>query len=128
MAGSKGEERSQTRPEEKRACAFAQQDEARDCDRDRAVECDVYTDDPLDWHLISKWVGAEEGTITNDYRRKFWMMPSVDHDFTDPTKPTFHICSWRMNDSKNDQTLQEFLEPAAKAPGETLKHRELKNL
>jgi hypothetical protein len=75
---------------------------------------DFYTGETLDWHLISKWVGSEEGTSANDYRRKFWMLPSVDHDFTDPAKPAFHICSWRMNDSKNDQSIVEFLQLAAR--------------
>ena len=76
---------------------------------ERSNGCDFYTGEPLDWHLISKWVGSEEGTSANDYRRKFWMLPSVDHDFTDPAKPAFHICSWRTNDSKNDQSIEEFL-------------------
>src|SRR4051812_27524549 len=48
---------------------------------------DFYTGEPLDWHLISKWVGMEEGTSASVYRRKFWMLPSVDHDFTDRVKP-----------------------------------------
>ncbi|MGH7972839.1 MAG: hypothetical protein ACREIC_29340 [Limisphaerales bacterium] len=81
---------------------------------ERSNGCDFYTVEPLDWHLISKWVGSEEGSSANDYRRKFWMLPSVDHDFTDPAKPAFHICSWRMNDSKNDQSIAEFLQLAAK--------------
>jgi hypothetical protein len=81
---------------------------------ERSNGCDFYTGEPLDWHLISKWVGSEEGTSANDYRRKFWMLPSVDHDFTDPARPAFHICSWRMNDSKNDQSIPEFLQLAAK--------------
>jgi hypothetical protein len=76
--------------------------------------CDFYTGEPLDWHLISKWVGLAEGTSANDYRRKFWMLPSVDHDFDDPAKPVFHICSWRMNDSKNDQSIAEFLQLAVR--------------
>jgi hypothetical protein len=80
---------------------------------------DFYTGEPLDWHLISKWTGAEQGTSANEYRRKFWMLPSVDHDFTNPAEPAYHICSWRMNDSKNDQSVDEFLELAAKVQ----KHR-----
>jgi hypothetical protein len=87
---------------------------------ERSEGRDFYTGEALDWHLISTWVGAEEGTVASVYRRRFWMLPSVDHDFTDPAKPAFHICSWRMNDSKNDQTLQEFLELAVKVQ----EHRE----
>lgn len=87
---------------------------------ERSNGCDFYTGELLDWHLISKWVGSEEGTSANDYRRKFWMLPSVDHDFTNPAKSAFHICSWRMNDSKNDQSIAEFLQLAARVQ----KHRE----
>jgi hypothetical protein len=87
---------------------------------ERSEGRDFYTGEALDWNLISTWVGAEEGTVASVYRRKFWNLPSVDHDFTNPAKTAFHICSWRMNDSKNDQTLQEFLDLAAKVQ----KHRE----
>jgi hypothetical protein len=75
---------------------------------------DFYTGEALHWHLISKWAGAEQGTSASVYRRRFWMLPSVDHDFTNPAEPAYHICSWRMNDSKNDQSVDEFLELATK--------------
>jgi hypothetical protein len=76
---------------------------------ERSEGRDFYTGEALDWHLISTWVGAEEGTSASVYRRRFWNLPSIDHDFTDPAKTAFHLCSWRMNDSKNDQTIEEFL-------------------
>jgi hypothetical protein len=81
---------------------------------ERSGGSDFYTGEALDWHLISKWVGREDGITATEYRRRFWMLPSVDHDFTDPANPAFHVCSWRMNDSKNDQSVEEFLELAAK--------------
>lgn len=71
--------------------------------------CDHYTGEPLDWRLIGQWRNIEAAERRGEYRREFWNLPSVDHDFTDPNNPVFHICSWRMNDSKSDQTIEEFL-------------------
>jgi hypothetical protein len=81
---------------------------------------DYYTGEQLKWSRIGLWRNAEAAERRGDYRRKFWMLPSVDHDFADPAKPVFHICSWRMNDSKNDQNIAEFLQLAARVK----KHRE----
>lgn len=79
----------------------------------RAIEAsggrDYYTGEPLDWVRIGLWRNAEAAERRGEYRREFWNLPSVDHDFTDPANPVFHICSWRVNDSKNDQSLAEFL-------------------
>jgi hypothetical protein len=74
---------------------------------------DYYTGEKLDWSLIGLWRGTDDAEPRGQYRRKFWKLPSVDHDFTDPQNPIFHICSWRMNDSKNDQSIAEFLALAA---------------
>lgn len=76
---------------------------------ERANGFDYYTGDKLDWHRIGLWRNAEAAEGRGDYRKAFWNLPSVDHDFTDPQRPVFHICSWRMNDSKNDQSVEEFL-------------------
>jgi hypothetical protein len=75
---------------------------------------DYYTGEKLDWSRIGLWRNAEAAERRGDYRREFWMLPSVDHDFADSAKPVFHICSWRMNDSKNDQSIAEFLQLAAR--------------
>lgn len=81
---------------------------------ERSQGRDCYTGEKLDWSRIGLWRNAEAAERRGDYRREFWMLPSVDHDFTDPQNPIFHICSWRMNDSKNDQSIVEFLQLAAK--------------
>lgn len=81
---------------------------------ERSQGQDCYTGEKLDWSRIGLWRNAEAAERRGDYRREFWMLPSVDHDFTDPLHPIFQICSWRMNDSKNDQSIAEFLQLAAK--------------
>lgn len=68
---------------------------------------DFYTGRELDWHLLSKWSNAEAQDGCAAYRRTFWELPSVDHDGN-----RFRICSWRMNDAKNDQTIDQFLQLA----------------
>jgi len=89
----------------------------------RAIEdsggCDYYTGEKLDWPLIQKWHNEDAKHGGGEYRKKFWNLPTVDHDHDENGSPIFRLCSWRMNDSKNDQTLQEFLELAAKVQ----KHR-----
>jgi hypothetical protein len=76
---------------------------------ERSQGCDCYTGEKLDWARIGQWRNAEAAERRGDYRREFWMLPSVDHDFTDPNNHIFRICSWRTNDSKNDQSIEEFL-------------------
>lgn len=74
--------------------------------------CDFYTGKPLDWHLISKWNNDEASATRAEYRRKFWNLPTVDHeDAFNPSSP-FRLCSWRLNDAKNDQTIEELLKLA----------------
>ena len=68
---------------------------------------DYFTGQPLQWNLVSKWNNEDAQRGGAAYRKEFWDLPSVDHD-----GDAFRICSWRMNDSKNDQTIAEFLELA----------------
>lgn len=84
----------------------------------RAVEesegLDYYTGESLDWASIRKWNNEEAKLGRAEYRKKFWNLPTVDHDHDEAGIPLFRLCSWRMNDSKNDQTLSEFLDLAEK--------------
>ena len=68
---------------------------------------DHFTGGKLRWDLVSQWNNEEAHQGGALYRKGFWDLPSVDHD-----GDAFRICSWRMNDSKNDQTIAEFLELA----------------
>ena len=70
---------------------------------------DAYTGKELDWGLISKYKNAEAAKGGREYKKKFKDLPTVDHvgDGTGPAD--FEICSWCVNDCKNDLTLTELL-------------------
>ncbi|MCX6879612.1 MAG: hypothetical protein NTW21_38275 [Verrucomicrobia bacterium] len=80
---------------------------------------DFYTGEILDWALIRKWNNEEAKRGGGEYRKRFWNLPTVVRDHDQAGLPVFRLCSWRMNDAKNDQTLHEFLDLAAKVK----KHR-----
>ncbi len=71
---------------------------------------DDYTGEKLDWHLISTYDNDESKKGRVNYKRKFALLPSVDHvgDGTGPAN--FKICAWRTNDAKNDLPYEEFVE------------------
>lgn len=70
---------------------------------------DVYTHEPLHWHLISTYDNAESFEGRRAYKAGFALLPTVDH-IGDGTGPAdFAICSWRTNDAKGDLTLADFV-------------------
>ena len=71
---------------------------------------DFYTGEVLDWKLVSKWenIASKEGRV--QYKKRFALLPTLDHCLDEKGEPKFVICSWRVNDSKNDLTLEEFFE------------------
>jgi hypothetical protein len=82
----------------------------------RAVEeaggRDFYTGKLLDWNRISKWNNDDASAKGGEYKRQFWNLPTVDHE--DPRNPRspLRLCSWQVNDAKNDQTIEELLKLA----------------
>src|SRR4030042_5548578 len=78
----------------------------------RAVEesqgKDAYTDEPLDWTLLSKYDNDESRTEKAEYKKRFALLPSVDHVGNQTGRTEFRICGWRTNDAKNDLSYQEF--------------------
>ena len=68
---------------------------------------DFYTQEGLDWGLISKYDNRESQRGGVEYKKDFARLPTVDH--VDPTsrEPQFQICGWRTNDCKNDLTVEE---------------------
>ena len=66
---------------------------------------DYYTEEKLNWDLIGQYNNSNAQQEGKAYKRKFALMPTVDH-INAEAKPEFVICSWRMNDAKND--LSEF--------------------
>lgn len=76
--------------------------------------CDDYTGEHLDWTLISKWRNDEAKRQGPIYKKKFALLPSVDHVTGRIGVTDFKICSWRMNDAKNDLSIDEFIDLAKK--------------
>jgi hypothetical protein len=73
-------------------------------------ERDPYTGEALAWELISTW---DTNKLQPDgYKRKFSMMPTVDHVTEDYLQ--FEICSWRTNDAKAYLRPEEFVEYCGK--------------
>jgi hypothetical protein len=68
---------------------------------------DHYTNERLDWMLLSKYDNAKSRAGGTAYKSQFALLPTVDH--ADPRKrePDFAICGWRTNDCKNDLTIAE---------------------
>lgn len=71
---------------------------------------DSYTGELMDWGLISKYDNAKSMSGGTVYKKKFAMLPTVDHAGDARGDINFRICSWRTNDSKSDLTLEEFIE------------------
>ncbi len=84
----------------------------------RAVEAsqgkDAYTDEPLDWTLISTYDNEESKILKVQYKKRFALLPSLDHVGNEAGPTEFKICGWRTNDAKNDLTYQEFVELCTK--------------
>lgn len=76
----------------------------------RSAGKDEYTGRPLDWTLISRYDNGESKRHGRRYKKKFGDLPTVDHIDDGLGAPSFAICSWRVNDAKNDLTLSEFIE------------------
>jgi hypothetical protein len=58
----------------------------------------------MDWKLISKWDSSKDQP--DGYKKKFAMMPTVDHVHADILE--FEICSWQINTAKSDLEPDEF--------------------
>ncbi|SFV88665.1 Protein export cytoplasm protein SecA ATPase RNA helicase (TC 3.A.5.1.1) [hydrothermal vent metagenome] len=79
----------------------------------RAVlECggaDAYTGELLDWRLLGRYNNVESKKGGRVYKKKFALLPTVDHVGDGMGKADFKICSWRTNDAKNDLSFSEFV-------------------
>ena len=71
---------------------------------------DAYTNEDLDWSLLSKYNNEESKKFGRAYKKQFALLPSVDHVDDGKGAADFKICGWRTNDAKNDMNLQEFIE------------------
>jgi len=71
---------------------------------------DEYTGKRLHWCLVSSFDGNEAKARGREYKRDFAKLPTVDHVGDGTGDPDFKICSWSVNDAKNDLSRDEFLE------------------
>ena len=71
---------------------------------------DAYTDETLDWKLLSQYNNNKSKEGGRLYKRKFALLPSVDHVGNGLGRANFKICSWRTNDAKSDLSLPEFVQ------------------
>ena len=70
---------------------------------------DAYTNEKLDWSLLSQYDNAASRKDGRAYKKKFALLPSVDHVRVGKGAADFKIYAWRTNDSKNDLSYEEFL-------------------
>lgn len=70
---------------------------------------DAYTLEKLDWSLLSKYDNAQSKKYGRLYKKKFALLPSVDHVNDGLGVADFKICAWRTNDAKNDLSYDEFV-------------------
>ena len=71
---------------------------------------DAYTQEKLDWSLLSKYDNDQSKLYGRHYKKRFALLPSVDHVDNGLGIASFKICSWRTNDAKNDLSYLEFVE------------------
>ncbi len=100
-----------------RGNASARGQDYRDAIHEAVLRCrgrDEYTGLPLDWRKIlpSNRYDNEKSHEGGRAYKKEWFkdLPTVDHVGDGLGKPEFAICSGRVNDSKSDLELREFLE------------------
>lgn len=80
---------------------------------DAVIRCagkDVYTGKPMRWDLISKYDNDASKDGGREYKKQFGDLPTVDHVGDKNEEMMFNICAWRINDAKNDLTLEEFIQ------------------
>lgn len=68
---------------------------------------DFYTDDELDWCLIGEYRNDEAKRQGIKYRRRFALLPTVDHEDPEAQEPVFRICGMQTNDCKSNLTIEE---------------------
>ena len=70
---------------------------------------DAYTGEELNWKLINQYDNTKSKLLGRTYKHQFALLPTLDH-VSDRSSINFDICSWRTNDTKNDLSIQEFIE------------------
>ena len=71
---------------------------------------DAYTDEYLNWSLISTYDNLESKKYRREYKKRYALLPTVDHIGDGMGAPEFKICAWRTNDAKSDLSFDEFFQ------------------
>ena len=69
---------------------------------------DAYTDEKLDWSLISTYSNDASALNKRNYKAGFALLPTVDHVNDGLGPADFAICGWRTNGAKSDMSFDEF--------------------
>lgn len=70
---------------------------------------DAYTGKMLRWDMIGQYDNDKSKEGRSEYKKKFGDLPTVDHVSGKDEKLKFKICSWTVNDAKNDLNYKEFV-------------------
>ncbi|MEH6542676.1 MAG: hypothetical protein V7721_01935 [Porticoccaceae bacterium] len=71
---------------------------------------DAYTNENLDWSLLSEYDNEQSKKHGRKYKKQFALLPSVDHVGDGAGEADFKICSWRTNSAKNDMSYSELVD------------------
>lgn len=70
---------------------------------------DAYTGKKMNWTLICQYDNEESKIGRSEYKKQFSELPTFDHVSKEGEKLKFSICSWKVNDAKNDLDYKEFV-------------------
>ncbi len=76
----------------------------------RSGGLDEYTGEKLNWQLVSTYNNDQSKAERRAYKKALGDLPTVDHVGDGMGAAEFKMCSWRVNDAKNDLTYDEFLQ------------------
>jgi hypothetical protein len=71
---------------------------------------DEYTGRALQWAKIGTYRNEESASGRRKYKHALGDLPTIDHVGDGLGEADFKICSWRVNDAKNDLGMDAFLE------------------
>lgn len=71
---------------------------------------DAYTNEQLAWSLLSRYDNEESKKHRREYKKRFALLPTVDHVGDGLGAADFKICAWRTNDCKNDLSIVELID------------------
>ena len=69
-----------------------------------------YTDEKLAWNKINKFGSLIENNKRDYDKRKYELLPTLEHIDRSVHSLNFAIVSWKVNDAKNNLNIEEFLE------------------